>query len=255
MILSTREDIAGVRAAGRGTAQTLEYIGTQIQPGISTGQLNDLCHSFIVNKLGGIPASLDYRGFSKSICTSINNVVCHGIPAKKKILNSGDIINMDVAVILNGYYGDSSCTFLVGNVHSFARRLVKVSQECLYLGLAAAVPGNQMGDIGAAIQSHAEEAGFSVVREYCGHGIGKEYHTDPSILHYGIKGTGRLLRPGMCFTIEPMINAGKPATRVLGDGWTVVTQDNSLSAQWEHTVLLNEEGCEILTQRSDERIS
>jgi len=255
MVLNLKRDIEGLRAAGKATAQVLEFIASHIRPGVSTAQLNDLCHDFITNKLNAIPASLGYQGFSKSICTSINNVVCHGIPAENKLLRSGDIINVDVAVILDGYYGDSSCTFLVGKVNSFARRLVAVCRQCLYHGIREALPGKRLGDIGAAIQAQAEEEGFSVVKEYCGHGTGKKYHTSPSVLHYGVKGTGPVIRPGMCFTIEPMINAGRAKTRVLEDGWTVVTQDGSLSAQWEHTILVQEDGCEVLTQRTSEQIS
>lgn len=243
-----------MRVAGEATARVLEFIAKHIQPGISTERLNDLCHHFITEKLNAIPASLGYKGFSKSICTSINNVVCHGIPTEGKLLRSGDIVNVDAALVLDGYYGDSSCTFLVGKVNSFARRLVAVCQQCLYHGIKEALPGNRLGDIGAAIQAKAEEEGFSVVQEYCGHGIGKKYHTNPSVLHYGKRGTGQAIHPGMCFTIEPMICAGQPETRVLEDGWTVVTQDGSLSAQWEHTVLVNEDGCEVLTQRGDEQI-
>ena len=254
MILNRTQDIEGVRAAGQATARALEFIAPHIQPGISTDHINDLCHNFITQQLSAIPASLGYKGFSKSICTSINNVVCHGIPDAKRRLRSGDIINVDIALILNGYYGDGSCTFLVGKVNPFTRRLVAVCQKCLYEGIKAAQPGNYLGDIGAAIQSYAEAEGFSIVREYCGHGTGKKYHTEPTVLHYGVKGSGELLRSGMCFTIEPMLNAGQPETRVLGDNWTVVTQDGSLSAQWEHTILLGDEHCEILTQRSGESI-
>ena len=254
MILSSARDLEGVRMACRATARALEYISAYVEPGIKTDKLNDLCHEFITNELRAIPASLNYKGFPKSVCISVNNVVCHGIPHEKKLLCAGDIVNIDVAVILNGYYGDSSCTFLVGNVSAFAKRLVKVTQECLYLGMAQAMPGNRLGDIGAAIQTHAEKEGFSVVKDYCGHGVGKEYHARPSVLHYGKAGTGEILQLGMCFTVEPMINAGAAGTRILSDGWTVVTEDNSLSAQWEHTVLLTEEGCEILTRRHGEEI-
>ena len=254
MILNRTRDIEGVRAAGRATARALEFIATHVQPGISTARLNDICHDFITRRLGAVPASLGYRGFSKSICTSINNVVCHGIPHPKRRLSSGDIVNVDIALILDGYYGDSSCTFLVGKVTSFAQRLVDVCRRGLYAGIRAARPGNHLGDIGASIQSYVEGEGFSVVRNYCGHGTGKAYHTDPAVLHYGIRGTGERLRPGMCFTIEPMINAGQPETRILGDRWTVVTRDGSLSAQWEHTLLLGEEHCEVLTLRDGESI-
>jgi len=214
--------------------------------GIATGELDRLCHDYIVETLQAIPAPLNYRGFPKSICTSVNHQVCHGIPGDKR-LKKGDIVNIDITVIKDGFHGDTSRMFFVGEPSIQARRLVKVTHECMLHGIEQVRPGARLGDIGHAVQRHAEAHGFSVVREYCGHGIGREFHEDPQVLHYGKPGTGMELVRGMTFTIEPMINAGKPDIRLLPDNWTVVTRDHSLSAQWEHTVLVTENGHEILT--------
>ncbi len=253
IIIKTQEEIQKMRTAGRLAAEVLEIIAPYVQAGITTNELNDICHRYIVETQQAIPAPLNYRGFPKSICTSINHVVCHGIPNDKKLKN-GDIINVDVTVIKEGYHGDTSQTFLVGEVLPFAQRLVKITQECLYLGIRMVKPGVHLGDIGAAIQNHAESNRFSVVREYCGHGIGLAFHEDLQILHYGKPGTGIILEPGMTFTIEPMINAGQRHVRLLSDDWTVVTKDHKLSAQWEHTLAVTENGCEVLTLRKDEVI-
>jgi len=243
--------IEKMRIAGRLAARALEMIAPYVKAGITTGKLDQICHDYIVNEQQAIPACLHYRGFPKSICTSVNHVICHGIPGDKK-LKDGDIINIDLTVIKDGYYGDTSKMFLIGNVPIMARRLVRVTQECLYLGIKQVKPGAQLGDIGAAIQAHAEKHKFSVVREYCGHGIGKNFHESLQILHYGTAGTGAILRPGMTFTIEPMINAGRRHIKTLPDGWTVVTKDHKLSAQWEHTILVTETGHEVLTKRKEE---
>ena len=250
--LRTAEQIAKMRVAGRLAAEVLELIEEYVVPGISTEELDRICHNHIVNVQKAIPACLGYRGFPKSICTSVNQVVCHGIPAEKKILKNGDIINIDVTVIKDGWYGDTSKMYKVGKVADHAARLIKVSQECLYKGIAMVRPGVHLGDIGHAIQAHAESNYYSVVRDYCGHGIGDEFHQEPQVLHYGKPGTGLELKEGMTFTIEPMLNLGKASTRVLQDGWTVVTQDKSLSAQWEHTLAVTATGVEVLTARSEE---
>ena len=239
-------DLAQMRIAGALTRQVLDMIGPHIQPGVTTVELDEICHSFIVDALDAIPAPLNYRGFPKSICTSVNHVVCHGIPGGKRLKN-GDIINVDITVIKDGFHGDASRMFAVGQASVLGRRLIKTTQECLDKGIATVRPGSHLGDIGAAIQQHAHAAGFSVVREYCGHGIGRGFHEDPQVLHYGTVGQGLEIRPGMTFTIEPMINAGRPETRLLSDGWTVVTKDHSLSAQWEHTLAVTDNGVEILT--------
>ena len=239
-------DLAQMRIAGALTRQVLDMIGPHIQPGVTTVELDEICHSFIVDSLDAIPAPLNYRGFPKSICTSVNHVVCHGIPGGKRLKN-GDIINVDITVIKDGFHGDASRMFAVGQASVLGRRLIKTTQECLDKGIATVRPGSHLGDIGAAIQQHAHAAGFSVVREYCGHGIGRGFHEDPQVLHYGTVGQGLEIRPGMTFTIEPMINAGRPETRLLSDGWTVVTKDHSLSAQWEHTLAVTDSGVEILT--------
>jgi len=239
-------DLAQMRIAGALTRQVLDMIGPHIQPGVTTVELDEICHSFIVDALDAIPAPLNYRGFPKSICTSVNHVVCHGIPGGKRLKN-GDIINVDITVIKDGFHGDASRMFAVGQASVLGRRLIKTTQECLDKGIATVRPGSHLGDIGAAIQQHAHAAGFSVVREYCGHGIGRGFHEDPQVLHYGTVGQGLEIRPGMTFTIEPMINAGRPETRLLSDGWTVVTKDHSLSAQWEHTLAVTDSGVEILT--------
>lgn len=247
--------IEKMRAVGRLAAEQLEMIEEFVKPGVTTGELDRICHDYTVNKQGAIPAPLNYRGFPKSICTSVNHVVCHGIPSDDKVLKNGDIVNVDVTLIKDGYHGDTSKTFIVGKAKKLAERLTAVCQECLYLGIQAVRPGAHLGDIGHAIQSHAEKNHYSVVREYCGHGIGTVFHDDPQVLHYGKPGTGPELKPGMTFTIEPMINAGKPAVKLLPDQWTVVTKDHKLTAQWEHTILVTETGYEILTHRSDDTIA
>ena len=254
-LIKTPEDIAGMRVAGRLAAEVLMMIGEHVRPGITTEDLNRICHDHITQVQGAVPAPLNYRGFPKSICTSVNQVICHGIPSDKKVLKDGDIINIDVTVIKDGYHGDTSKMFFVGEPSILARRLVEVTQECLYKALALVKPGCQLGDIGHVIQKHAQGQRFSVVREYCGHGIGKVFHEEPQILHYGSPGTGMALQAGMTFTIEPMINAGTHHTKLLPDGWTVVTKDHKLSAQWEHTVLCTETGIEVLTARPDEDLS
>ncbi len=244
--IKTPEEIEKMRVAGRLAAQVLDWIAPHVQPGVATGELDRLCHDYIVETLHAIPAPLNYRGFPKSICTSVNHQVCHGIPGDKR-LKKGDIVNIDITVIKDGFHGDTSRMFFVAEPSIQARRLVKVTHECMLHGIEQVRPGARLGDIGHAVQRHAEAHGFSVVREYCGHGIGREFHEDPQVLHYGKPGTGMELVPGMTFTIEPMINAGKPDIRLLPDNWTVVTRDHSLSAQWEHTVLVTEAGHEILT--------
>ncbi|MEZ5523817.1 MAG: type I methionyl aminopeptidase [Pseudomonadales bacterium] len=251
--IKTSDEIEKMRVAGQLAAQVLEMIEPHVQPGISTGELDRICHDYIVNEQQAIPAPLNYRGFPKSICTSVNHVVCHGIPADNKILKDGDIVNIDITVIKDGYHGDTSKMFFVGKRLPHAERLVEITQECLYKGIALVKPGARLGDIGHVIQQHAESNHYSVVREYCGHGIGKVFHEDPQVLHYGRPGTGLELKAGMTFTIEPMINAGKRHVKLLSrDGWTVETKDKRLSAQWEHTIVVTETGCEVLTRRSEE---
>ncbi len=244
--LKTGDDLSRMRTAGRLTREVLDMIGPHVQPGVTTLELDDLCHDFIVNTLDAVPAPLNYRGFPKSICTSVNHVVCHGIPGEKRLKRS-DIVNIDITVIKDGFHGDASRMFTVGEPSILARRLIDTTKECLELGIAAVVPGARLGDIGSRIQACAESRGFSVVREYCGHGIGRGFHEDPQVLHYGMAGEGLEIVPGMTFTIEPMINAGKRHTRLLSDGWTVVTKDHSLSAQWEHTLAVTDSGVEVLT--------
>jgi methionyl aminopeptidase len=250
-IIKTAEEIEKMRVAGRLAAEVLEMIEPHVKAGVTTDELNQICHDYIVNVQKAIPAPLNYHGFPKSICTSVNHQVCHGIPGPK-VLKDGDIVNIDVTVIKDEYHGDTSKMFMVGKHSVLAERLIRVTQECLYFGIAEVKPGAQLGDIGAIIQEHAEKNRFSVVREYCGHGIGKIFHEPPNVLHYGQRGTGETLKPGMIFTIEPMINAGKRAVKLLPDNWTVVTKDHSLSAQWEHTLLVTETGCEVLTRRTEE---
>jgi methionyl aminopeptidase len=250
--IKTADEIQKMRVAGRLAAQVLEMIEPHVKAGVTTNELNDICHQYITEVQQAIPAPLNYRGFPKSICTSVNHQVCHGIPSDKK-LKEGDIINIDVTVIKDEYHGDTSKMFVVGNPGIRAQRLVDVTQECLYLGIKMVKPGIHLGDIGAAIQKHAEKHYFSVVREYCGHGIGRVFHEDPQVLHYGLPGTGVVLREGMTFTIEPMINAGKRFVTLLSDDWTVVTKDRSLSAQWEHTLLVTADGFEVLTLREEEK--
>jgi methionyl aminopeptidase len=249
--LKTPDEIEKMRIAGRLAAEVLRMIRPHVQVGITTGELDRICHDYIVDVQKAIPAPLNYKGFPKSICTSVNHQVCHGIPGDKKLKKS-DIINIDVTVIKDGFHGDTSKMYFVGQPSIQAKRLVEVTHECLLHGIARVRPGAQLGDIGHAIQKYAEDHGFSVVREYCGHGIGREFHEDPQVLHYGEPGTGTPLQSGMTFTIEPMINAGRREVRLLPDHWTVVTRDHSLSAQWEHTILVTDEGYEILTQLPDD---
>ena len=249
--IKTADDIAKMRIAGRLAAEVLEMIGEHVQIGVTTDELNTICHDYIVNVQKAIPAPLNYNGFPKSICTSINHVVCHGIPNDKP-LKDGDIINIDITVIKDGYFGDTSKMFSVGKTSEWAERLCRVTQECLYKGIEIVRPGTRLGDIGEVIQKHAESNGYSVVREYCGHGIGTVFHEEPQILHYGKAGTGLELKEGMTFTIEPMINLGKKETRLLGDGWTAITKDRKLTAQWEHTLVVTVDGYEIFTLRNDE---
>ncbi|MBL8534058.1 MAG: type I methionyl aminopeptidase [Betaproteobacteria bacterium] len=249
--LKSPEDISKMRAAGRLAAEVLDYIAPHVQPGVTTNELDRLCHDYMVGVQHTIPAPLNYAppGYSpypKSICTSVNHVICHGVPSDKK-LKSGDIVNLDITVIHEGFHGDTSRMFYVGEPSIQARRLCEVTFECMWRGIRIVRPGAFLGDIGHAIQTHAEGQGYSVVREFCGHGIGQRFHEEPQVLHYGRPNTGLKLQPGMTFTIEPMINAGKAAIRQLADGWTVVTKDHSLSAQWEHTVLVTDDGFEVLT--------
>ncbi len=235
-----------MRLAGRLAGEVLRMIAPHVRPGITTGELDRICHDYIVNEQRAVPAPLNYRGFPKSICTSVNHVVCHGIPSTKT-LKKGDMVNIDITVIKDGFHGDTSKIFFVGEPGVASKRLARISHECLLIGIDMVKPGVRLGDIGHAIQSHAEANNCSIVREYCGHGIGREFHEDPQVLHYGKPGTGMTLEPGMTFTIEPMVNAGKRHTKLLPDGWTVVTKDHSLSAQWEHTLLVTETGREVLT--------
>ena len=249
--LKNPEDIEKMRVAGRLASEVLDFITPYVKQGVMTEKLDQLCHDYIVNVQGTIPAPLNYapqghRPYPKSICTSVNHQVCHGIPGDK-VLKHGDVINIDVTVIKDGYHGDTSRMFYIGEPSIQARRLCESTFESMWRGISKVKPGATLGDIGHAIQSFAEGNGFSIVREFCGHGIGKKFHEDPQILHYGKAGTGMALKPGMIFTVEPMINAGKKDIRMLGDGWTVVTADHSLSAQWEHTVLVTESGYEVLT--------
>jgi methionyl aminopeptidase len=244
-------EIEQMRVACRLAADVLEMIAPYVVPGVTTDELDRRCHDFIVDVQKAIPAPLNYHGFPRSICTSVNHVVCHGIPSDKR-LKEGDVVNVDITVIKDGFHGDTSQMFCVGPPSIKAQRLVETAYECLKVGISMVRPGARLGDLGAAIQAYAEARSYSVVREYCGHGIGREFHEEPQVLHYGQTGTGYVLEPGMTFTIEPMINAGKRQVRLLPDGWTVVTKDRSLSAQWEHTVLVTATGVEVLTARSDE---
>lgn len=249
--IKSPDEIKKMRVAGKLTAEVLEMIADYVVPGVTTDELNQICHDYIVNVQNAIPAPLNYRGFPKSICTSVNQQVCHGIPSDKK-LKSGDIVNVDITVIKDGYHGDSSKMFAVGTISQFADRLIKVTRDALFLGIDQVKPGATLGDIGHAIQRHAESNHYSVVEEYCGHGIGRNFHEDPQVLHYGKPNTGVTLQAGMIFTIEPMLNIGKRHVKVLADKWTVITKDRSLSAQWEHTILVTPTGHEILTLRKDE---
>tara|TARA_B110001452_G_C15122128_1_gene391103 strand:+ start:92 stop:883 length:792 start_codon:yes stop_codon:yes gene_type:complete len=253
--IKTAQEIEKMRVAGALAAEVLEMIGPFVKKGVTTDELNDICHRYIVEEQDAIPAPLNYHGFPKSICTSVNHVICHGIPSDKK-LKEGDIINVDVTVIKDGYHGDTSKMFVVGKGSILANRLIKTTQESLYKAINMVKPGVRLGDIGHAIQTYCEGMNYSIVREYCGHGIGAEFHEDPQVVHYGKPGTGDTLQAGMCLTIEPMVNAGKRFSKMANnDGWTVVTKDRSLSAQWEHTLLVTDNGVEILTLRSDEEIS
>ena len=251
--IKTAEEIEKMRVAGKLAADVLTMIEPHVQAGITTEELNQICHDYIVNEQQAIPAPLNYHGFPRSICTSVNHVICHGIPSEKK-LKDGDIINIDITVIKDGYHGDTSKMFQIGKPSILAQRLCRVARESMFVGIEMVKPGIRLGDIGHAIQTYAEKENFSVVREYCGHGIGQVFHEDPQVLHYGTPGTGLELKPGMTFTIEPMINAGKRHVRQLPDGWTVVTKDRSLSAQWEHTILVTDNGYEILTLREEETV-
>lgn len=244
--IKNKEEIEKMRVAGHLTAQVLEMIEPYVQPGITTNELDAVCHDYIVNELKAIPAPLNYHGFPKSICTSLNHQVCHGIPDNKKLKN-GDIVNVDITVIKDDFHGDSSKMFLVGDASIQAKRICQISYDCMILGIQQVRPGSHLGDIGHAIQTYAEANNCSVVREYCGHGIGRKFHEEPQVLHYGLPNTGLTLEAGMTFTIEPMINVGKRQVKLLPDGWTVVTKDRSLSAQWEHTILVTETGYEVLT--------
>jgi len=250
--IKTPEEIEKMRVAGRLAAEVLEMIEEHVKPGVTTGELDKICHDYIVNVQDAIPAPLNYKGFPKSICTSVNHVICHGIPSDKKALKNGDCVNIDITVIKDGYHGDTSKMFFVGKPTVQAERLARITQECLYIGINMVKPGVRLGDIGHAIQKHAESNYYSVVREYCGHGIGKVFHEDPQVMHYGKPGIGMELQEGMTFTIEPMINAGKRHTKLLPDGWTVVTKDHKLSAQWEHTLAVTADGVEVLTKRKEE---
>lgn len=249
--IKNEEEIEKMRIAGKLAADVLLMIEPHVQPGITTDRLDEICHDYIVNEQQAIPAPLNYHGFPKSICTSVNQQVCHGIPANKKLKN-GDIINIDITIIKDGYHGDTSQMFQVGETSIQAKRISQIAYDCMKIGIQMIKPGIHLGDIGHAIQQYAEKNRCSVVREYCGHGIGKVFHEAPQVLHYGKKGTGIILKPGMTFTIEPMINIGKRHVKVLPDKWTVVTKDRSLSAQWEHTNLVTETGFEVLTKRPDE---
>ncbi len=244
--IKTPDEIEKMRVAGRMAADVLDMLGDYVKPGITTSELDAIAHRYITEQQDAIPAPLNYRGFPKSICTSVNHVVCHGIPGEKK-LKSGDAVNIDVTVIKDGYHGDTSRMFHVGKPGIQAERLAAVAKEAMWLGIEELRAGKHLGDVGAAIQKHVERNRFSVVREYCGHGIGRIFHEDPQVLHYGTRGTGMQLKAGMTLTVEPMINAGKAGVKLLKDGWTVVTKDHSLSAQWEHTVLIKEDGYEVLT--------
>ena len=245
--IKTAEQIEKMRIAGRLAAEVLEMLVAHVKAGVSTEQLDQIAHDHIVNQQQAIPANVGYKGFTKTLCTSVNHVICHGIPNPNKLLKDGDIVNIDVTVIRDGWHGDTSRMYYVGEPSVMAKRLVETTRDAMLLAIEKVKPGATLGDIGNAIQRHAEGAGFSVVREYCGHGIGQIYHEDPQVLHYGQAGAGMKLVKGMVFTIEPMINAGKPYTRLLPDGWTVVTKDHSLSAQWEHTIAVTDDGYEILT--------
>ena len=251
IVIKTQEEIEKMRVAGRLASEVLDYITPFVQAGVTTGDLDKLCHDYMVDVQGCIPAPLNYappghKPYPKSICTSVNHQVCHGVPSDK-VLKNGDAVNLDITVIKDGYHGDTSRMFMVGTPSIQAKRLVDITYDCMWKGIEQVRPGATLGDIGHSIQRHAEANGCSVVREFCGHGIGAAFHEDPQVVHYGQPGTGIAIKAGMIFTIEPMINAGRRDIRILGDGWTVVTKDHSLSAQWEHTILVTESGYEVLT--------
>ncbi len=247
IMLKNSAEIDAMRVAGRLAGEVLQMIREYVQPGVTTGELDDICHHHITVVQKSIPAPLNYKGFPKSICTSVNNVVCHGIPGEKK-LKTGDIVNIDITVIKDGWHGDTSKMFQVGETSVRARRICDIAYQSMVRGIEIVGPGVRLGDIGHTIQRYAEHQGASVVREYCGHGIGRVFHEDPQVLHYGRPGTGEVLVPGMVFTIEPMINLGKRETRLMPDGWTVITRDRSLSAQWEHTIAVTDSGYDVLTR-------
>jgi methionyl aminopeptidase len=249
--IKTAHEIEKMRIAGRLAAEVLEMIEPYVRPGVTTAELDRICHDYIVSEQQAIPAPLNYRGFPKSICSSVNQVVCHGIPGEKR-LKKGDIVNLDITVIKDGYHGDTSKMFRVGETSILANRLIDTTYKAMWIGIEQVRPGARVGDIGHAIQEFVEAHHYSVVREYCGHGIGREFHEEPQILHYGTAGTGLTLQAGMCFTIEPMVNAGKQQVKLRPDGWTVVTKDRSLSAQFEHTLLVTHSGYQVLTLRQDE---
>ncbi|MBB5208533.1 type I methionyl aminopeptidase [Chiayiivirga flava] len=254
IIIKSAADIEKMRVAGRLAAEVLQVVAPHVKPGVTTAELDRICHDHIVNVQQGIPANVGYGGghgripFPATICTSVNNVICHGIPSETKVLKDGDIVNIDVTVIKDGWHGDTSRMYIVGKASTLAQRLVDVTREAMWRGIREVKPGATLGDVGHAIQRYAESERFSVVREYCGHGIGQVYHEEPQVLHYGNPRSGVRLEAGMVFTVEPMINAGARHTRLLPDGWTVVTKDRSLSAQWEHTVAVTDDGFEVLTR-------
>ena len=252
VVIKSSQDIEKMRVACRLASEVLDHVAPFVKPGVTTAELDQICHDYMVNVQNTIPAPLNYcppgyTPYPKSICASVNHVVCHGIP-NERALKKGDVVNLDITVIKDGWHGDTSRMFAVGGETSIlAKRLSSITYECMWLGIDKVKPGARLGDIGAVIQQHAEKAGFSIVREFCGHGIGKKFHEEPQVVHYGKPGTGMVLEPGMIFTIEPMVNAGKAAISELSDGWTIVTKDRSLSAQWEHTVLVTDSGVEVLT--------
>ncbi len=249
------EHIEKMRIAGHLAAQVLEMIGRYVKPGVTTGELDQICHDYIIYQQHATAACLGYRGFPKSVCISVNDVICHGIPSYDKFLKEGDIVNIDVTVIKDGFHGDTSRMFVAGDPTILGERLCRITQESLYLAIKMVKPGISLNSLGEKIQQFVENEGFSVVREYCGHGIGEAFHEEPQVLHYGAEDTGIFLQSGMAFTIEPMVNAGNHHVRTMKDGWTVKTKDRSLSAQYEHTIVVTDNGCEIMTLRSDETLS
>ena len=253
IILKSRDEVEKMRLAGQLAAEVLHMIRPHVQPGVTTGELDEICHEYITQTQKAIPAPLNYRGFPKSICTSVNHVICHGIPGEKRLKN-GDIVNIDITVIKDSWHGDTSKMFLVGKPTIKGKRISDIAHRSMVTGIELVRPGARLGDIGHAIQKYAEGQGCSVVREYCGHGIGQGFHEEPQVLHYGRQGTGEVLVPGMVFTIEPMINLGRRETKLLPDGWTVLTRDRSLSAQWEHTIAVTDDGHEVLTRLSGDEL-